>query len=210
MISDKIHSDIVISIPLKKLLNMGLTVEEYYFAYMLYKKERHKLDLYIKNVDLNYIKITDRLIDIGLIEFINYDGESPNYNINNLQSTQEFFDLINIRNEPKGADAWIDEWYALWPTGIKSGGYYLKTDKRGVLRKMRNFLLEYPHYDKEIIIKATESYLMDMSLGGYAFAKLAPYFIYKDGLSVLAGECENLEMKEEMQIEDDDYGGEEL
>lgn len=187
------HSNKIVCVDLKKIISSDLTVEQYFFAHMIFEGERWKLDLYVKNVKLDYIPLVNELIKKNYMEFSTYGSNNDNYLINNLQITQEYLDLIHEVNEPTGVEAWIDEWYALWPSGIKSGGYYLKTDKKGVLKKMKEFVLSYPNFDKELIIKATENYLLDQSLGAFMFSKLAPYFIYKDGMSVLAGECENIE-----------------
>jgi len=205
------HSNQIVCVDLRKVIHSCLTVEEYFFAHMLFEKERYKLDLYIKNVKLNFIELADSLIQKNYLQFAKYNNDSPDYRLGNLEVTQEFLDLIHAKNEMSGAELWIDEWYALWPTGIKSGGYYLKTDKKGVLRKMKDFILMYPEFDKELIMKATDNYLLDQSLGGFAFTKLAPYFIYKDGMSVLAGECENITDGLDGEIEAEEvYGAEEL
>lgn len=207
----KIHSNKIVCVDLKKIIHSCLTVEEYFFTYMIFDGERYKLSVYIKNVDLDYISLAKKLISKNYLEFSKYDNDSIDYGVNNLQVTQEFLDLIHAKNDSTGVESWIDEWYAMWPSGIKSGGYYLKTDKKGVLKKMKNFVLSYPDFDKEIIMKATENYLLDQSLGGFMFTKLAPYFIHKDGMSVLAGECENLEDESTNNLTTEDvYGGEEL
>lgn len=206
-----IHSNKIVTVDLKKVVQSCLTVEEYFFAHMLFASERYMLDIYIKNAKLNFIEIAKGLIQKNYVQFSKYDGDDLDYRIGNLEVTQEFLDLIHAKNDVTGVESWIDKWYALWPTGIKSGGYYLKTDKKGVLKKMKDFVLSYPEFGEELIMKATENYLLDQSLGGFSYTKLAPYFIMKDGMSVLAGECENIEEGVDGNLESGEvYGSEEL
>ncbi len=44
---------------------------------------------------------------------------------------------------------------------------------------------------KETILKATKKYIEDMKDRNYQYIKLAPYFIYKDNISLLEGYCTN-------------------
>lgn len=93
-------------------------------------------------------------------------------------------------NDVKDVVNWIEEWFNLWPKGIKSGGYYIRTDIGSCLRKMTDFVKDNPQYNKNIILSATKNYLSDRSKQRYLYTKLAPYFIKKDGVSLLDGFCQ--------------------
>jgi len=99
-------------------------------------------------------------------------------------------------------DSFIDEWYDLWPKGIKSGGYYVKTDKNGCKKNLEKFMKNHPNLSKETILKATKKYIEDMKDRNYQYIKLAPYFIYKDNISLLEGYCTNNDTD---LIEDDPF-----
>jgi hypothetical protein len=203
------NEDVPILISLKKLLEYKLACEDYIFLYLLYIGERWKLSKYlteVKNINAQkYLK----LIESGMVEKIN--PHISTISLNNLNTTQKFKDIIEGINNEQKIENWIEKWYALWPPGIKTGGYYLKTDKTGSLRKMKRFVVKYPEYTQEDIMQATENYLREQSIKGYSFTKLAPYFIEKDGLSVLAGECEAVKEKATQVImKGDMYGNEEL
>jgi len=186
----KIHEDVILLISLKKLIDNNMPIEDYLFLYMLYIDERWKLEQYTNNTyNISGKKILD-LIDGGFIEKIRKDSFSIGYN--NLRVTDVFKKILIGEEESENVENWINDWYDLWPRGVKSGGYYLKTDKKGSLNKMKRFLVKYPEYTKEDIMLATTNYLTEQSIKGYSYTKLAPYFIDKDGLSVLAGECEIL------------------
>ena len=84
----------------------------------------------------------------------------------------------------------IERWFNLWPRGVKTGGLYVKTDKSGCKKKMNKFRRQHPNYTDDIILQATETYIN--STNGSGFMKLAPYFIEKNGVSVLEGCCEEI------------------
>lgn len=90
----------------------------------------------------------------------------------------------------------------LFPKGIRSGGYLVKSTKNSCLAKLKGFKRNYPEFSDEIIIKATHAYVSRKSREGYTHMKLAPYFIEKDGVSMLAAECEQFSEIEE----EDDWG----
>jgi hypothetical protein len=91
----------------------------------------------------------------------------------------------------------VEEWFELWPKGIKSGGYYVKSDKNGCKKNLEKFIKNHPQISKETILKATKKYIDDMKDRNYQYIKLAPYFIYKDNISLLEGYCTNNDIQEE-------------
>ena len=85
---------------------------------------------------------------------------------------------------------WIEEYYELFPKGIKSGGFYVRSSIQDCSNKMFKFLNDNPQFTKDIILAATKNYIKDCEARNYDKMKLAPYFIIKDGTSMLSGYCE--------------------
>lgn len=110
--------------------------------------------------------------------------EGETFSIKNLILTEKFRIFVDDAS-------WTKEWFELWPKGLKSGGYYVRTDESGCRIRLKRFMQKYPKYDKDIIIKATKNYI-DRCLKSGSYFRLAPHFIEKEGISVLAGECEAL------------------
>lgn len=86
---------------------------------------------------------------------------------------------------------WFETWWELWPIGVKSGGYYVKGDKAGCRSKLLRFIQKRPQFTQDNILNATQNYISRMRSHGYRGMQLASNFIEKNGVSVLAGECEN-------------------
>lgn len=86
--------------------------------------------------------------------------------------------------------SWIDEYRNLFPAKIRSGGYPVRGSKKGCLRKMEKFVRENPQYTKDTILASTAEYVNSRNKVGYQHMKIADYFIEKDGVSMLAAECE--------------------
>lgn len=184
-----------------QLINCGITIEEYLLLRLIYTKQDTLLREYM-SVRGSYKKGTfETLLSLGYLKDNEFDkkpdGETS-YTFNLLEVTDKFLEDFPQNPEVKtikvnilNSDDFIQEWFDLWPKGIKSGGYYLRTDLLGCSKKMTKFCNNYPEYTKERILEATKSYLDKYKIKGYDYCKLAPYFIEKDGISTLAGECEN-------------------
>ncbi len=90
----------------------------------------------------------------------------------------------------ESVESWFDEWMEMFPTGVKSGGRLVKSDKQGCLKKMKKFVKDYP-FTKETILQATKEYLDEFQAKDWKFVKCATFFIHKmDEGSELAGRCE--------------------
>lgn len=87
-------------------------------------------------------------------------------------------------------DSWIGVWFDLFPKGIKTGGYLVRTDIRSCKKKMQQFMKDNPEFTSDIIIAATKNYIENMREHNFSHVKLAPYFISKDGMSTLHGYCD--------------------
>lgn len=87
-------------------------------------------------------------------------------------------------------EEFIDKYYNLFPIGVKSGGYPVRSGRSNCTKKMKKFIQDNPQFTRAIIITATMNYLTDRKRQNYAYCKLAHYFISKDGDSMLEGWCE--------------------
>lgn len=96
-------------------------------------------------------------------------------------------------------EEWIDEWRALFPEGIKSGGHYVKGSASGCLKKMKEFVKAHPKVLKYQIIEATKKYVEEYRQKRYAYMKVADYFIAKDGSSVLEAYIEQYKNSPEFE-----------
>jgi hypothetical protein len=76
---------------------------------------------------------------------------------------------------------WIQEYRSVFPK-------YKKGDPKACIDKMRDFLAGYPEYDRTTVINAAKSYMNTQSSDEYVTQ--ADYFISKNGISKLAGFCE--------------------
>lgn len=130
----------------------------------------------------------DFLIESGFIEFIN---KERGYFLDNLSLTKNYSKTFEEKVTPN-LNTWFEEWFELWPKGVKTGGYLVRSDKKGCLNKLKKFNKEYPEYfDKDLIMKATSEYIEECRMRNFDKMQLAHYFIFKDGISNLAAFCEN-------------------
>lgn len=120
---------------------------------------------------------------------------SQNYSLENLEITEKFLIFVDNKEgkiSKKTLDDWFEEWYDLFPKRIKSGGYSVRTNPSKCRKNLRKFIKEHPNVDAETILSATKLYVDEFALKGYAYMKLAPYFVYKDNLSILEDYCERV------------------
>lgn len=94
-------------------------------------------------------------------------------------------------------DEWIEDYRNLFPVGVLSGGYPVRGNKQSCITKMNIFfkkftIKEYPQYTKEVILEATANYINRKEKEGFKYMQLSHYFIFKDGISNLASECDLL------------------
>ena len=123
-------------------------------------------------------------------EFIEKVGFADFWNFSDLQLTRK-------KKSKKVTDEsefgkFVDQFYELWPKGIKSGGYAVRSGKDACSTKLRTFLKENKLYTPLIVLTATENYISKCKANDYQYMKLAPYFISKDGVSVLESCCDDL------------------
>ena len=123
-------------------------------------------------------------------------------NMSNLISAASE-ESTTLGEDYKVFNTFVDIWYELWPKGVRPNGYLVRSGKKPVYKKLLKFTKEYPEYSQETILEATNQYVKRYSLKGYSYMKTASYFVYKDGESVLAGECERIETQPQREQEDE-------
>jgi len=181
----------------EKIIVNTLTAREYLLSFLLFKDKYDFIQVYINNIEPFTMEDFKTLERMGFIKF-----KSPNpdeiffENIIKTEKLRELFKEYEVE-EPRGSPTigigtWIDDWYNLFPSKVRSGGYPVRCDKRGCFKKMIKFCKDNPDYNKDIIFEATKFYITSAKNKDYQYMKLAPYFIEKDGISMLAGECENI------------------
>lgn len=86
----------------------------------------------------------------------------------------------------------VEKYRNLFPGGIKSGDRLVQGDLLGCLRKFRAFKRKFK-YSEDQILEATKNYLNAKKKANYHMITCADYFIEKNGASMLASYCENLD-----------------
>ena len=83
-----------------------------------------------------------------------------------------------------------DKFREFFPKGVKTNNHPVRGNMTNIIRKFRKFKTEFPQYDNDTILKATEKYVKAKAKEGYAFMKVSEYLIYKDNTSMLASLCD--------------------
>ena len=168
---------------LKKCKEEELDTNDSIALYLLYNKEF---------IDSEYWLATswDKMQINGYIKVTGDTSED-------IEFRQKFLDLLPIEvKQDSTIESWIDSWRNLWPTGVKSGGYYIKGNKEDLLTKMHKFLKKYK-YSKEQVFEGTTKYLNERKVQGWTYTMCSEYFIEKNNTSKLASYCANIGVKEE-------------
>ena len=151
--------------------------------------------IYLKEYSRAIVLLTKESIDLGWLEDNLYIKIATDQ-VDEIFPRQKTLDLFQSPDE-KSVDTWIQEWCDLFPKGVKSGGYYIRSNKEDCLKKMIKFI-KTRKYSKSIIMKATSNYIERKARENYAYMMKAEYFIEKDGMSALATEIANVGEEEEI------------
>lgn len=103
---------------------------------------------------------------------------------------------------------WLPQWLNLFPEGVQSGGYNIRSKEKDCIKKMLIFCKTHKEFTKECIFAATRQYLREQHSKDWAFTKLATYFISKQGQpSLLEEYCERITAGQKFRpiVEDTDY-----
>jgi hypothetical protein len=79
----------------------------------------------------------------------------------------------------------------LFPPKIRSGGNLVRSSLGDTTDKLKKFFKKHK-YTYQQVLKATEKYVKQKEYENFAYMKQLVYFIEKDGVSLLAAECDNL------------------
>lgn len=100
-------------------------------------------------------------------------------------------ELLGVNNKTGDLLILAEKMREMFPKGIKSGGYPIRSNVYDIADKLKKFMKKH-NYSSEIILKATSQYLKRKEAEGWNFTQIAVYFIEKNGMSTLASECEGL------------------
>jgi hypothetical protein len=176
-----------------KLAQYNLSFNQLLILYCVSYNRKSTLEEYSSKVQT--LSKEDFMNLIGNCYLLNKNTTDTSIYFSQLEVTNDGQKLLNdllVQRSKSNSLPWVLEYYELFPKGIKSGGYYIKTDLKGCEKKLLDFLKKNPNFSKENILDATKLYLLEMKQRGYHMCKLAPYFIEKDGISMLAGYCEQV------------------
>lgn len=169
-----------------KLIKYNLSIEQFCICYLIFEKNFTLVTQYLEKFGSFKKSDLDYLLESEYITTLN-----GSYDLDKLNVSPKFLDILKDSKEVTNDD-WIDEWYDIFPKGIKSGNYAVRTDKPSCSKKLNKFMLLYPKFTKEIVLQATKNYVNEFGMKGYNYMKLAPYFIEKDGTSTLWGYCNSI------------------
>lgn len=174
---------------IKVLVENKLTPNSYVYLYYLV----HKMLCPIK---LPQVNLT-RLQEMGFIKLEDSGKITARAKAIKLVEEEEY----KYSEEPANrVEEWIEDWRNLFPSGIKTGSYYVKGSPQGCLKKMKKFVKENKKITKKQIFKATEKYIEESRIRNFHYMKLADYFIYKDGMSMLYAYVEQLDAEPEHDV----------
>lgn len=186
-------------IDLLKLLQDKLTINNYLFLQLVYHQN---YDYFINYKKFDNFINKDDILFLMSVDLIEFNDPDKGYYLSNFKVTNNFINRyidikpdikINKRIETSNVEEWMDEWYSLFPRGIKNGAYPIKGDRKGCLKKLKSFVKDYPEFSKDVIMKATKEYINKSKLNNYVFMQQAHYFISKNNISTLASYCELVE-----------------
>lgn len=168
------HPDHAIGIHQFIFLNMVISEdisEEFIHSFMITYGETAYLNFHRTLESSGIIKITgDGLKDISVRDLgLELIGQSKSDNI--IEFAEKFKELF--------------------PKGIKSGGYPVRSSTSDIADKLRKFFKKHK-YSQEQVLEATKRYIDRKSNEGYSFMQTAVYFIEKNGVSNLAAECDSM------------------
>jgi hypothetical protein len=165
-----------------KILKSGLKVEEYFICWSKYYDVDIKeyFDLHSDFSHQSYVNLVNKGWLIAFSRTFTYES---------VELEEDRFRNVFIGEDSK---EWIDKWFDLWPRGVKSGIYYVKSDVNSCRIRMQRFMKRNSRFSEDIVMRATQSYLDRAKIEGYSYIMLAHNFIEKNRASTLAGECENV------------------
>jgi len=180
-----------INIDLNYTKKLGITPQQYVLAYLINFKDKDRYieikKLYLEDClkeDLHNLIIKGYLFG-GNKENM-YDFTFDKSKINGI------FDTQNDTTDSLSWEELVSQFRDTFPSGTKSGGFYVKSSKRDIEVKLKKFIKDYK-YPYDVILKAVKNYVEQSKENGYQYMKIAHYFILKNGESMLASYCDAVE-----------------
>ena len=170
-----------IDLDLQNLKKSGLFINEYIILQLIYEEKGKYLEEFIFSCPID-AKIAIKSLEQQMYIKIQED------NLILREKGSQIFKKYDLKNNIK---TWIEEWLNLFPSGVKSGGYYVKSNENDVINNMVKFVKKYK-YTKEQILQATSLYIEEFRSKNWMYISCADYFILKDNRSILASYCANL------------------
>lgn len=179
-----------IEIDLHKMMENDLGADEVIYAYLVSVGNEFMIERLFPS-EVYRANVKDTLFTGG---WITESGKSVTSKYNSIFT--ELTGLATVMLRPPSGISWIDEWIDLWPKGVRSGGYLVRSDKKSCEKKMNKFLKEHSKVTKEQIFEATKIYVERLRRANWSYMMLATYFIDKEERgSTLAMEIDNLRNK---------------
>ena len=170
----------------------GLLPNDIVFMYEVYKAYDEKTTIYYNVFGIRHTHLSK----LGYLVRIKSNGtfkltpKGRRIIENCIQSNFEKSLTTPTLSNKAEFETFCNTYRELFPKGIKSGNRSVRGDKVGVEAKMKSFLIKYPEFSKELILKATTKYIKELKNTGYAYMTCADYLIEKDRNSQLAALCD--------------------
>lgn len=169
---------------------------QYYILYKLYHKEYD--DLACLDDSLNSKRMIIQYYSLMGKGFLTENEDKSKFILTDIgaslvEKISEFIkeDKQEQPSSDNDFDTWFDSWMELWPSGVKTGGKLVKSDKKTCYTKMKKFLKDNK-YSLDTILNVTQNYISEFEKNNYNFMKSATYFIDKKGEgSELAARCQD-------------------
>ena len=167
----------IIGVNVKLMKEKGLTPNEVFFL----KGLCENVEFTVGNIcNINYLHSLEYVDDAGLIT------EKGKTITNALFSISRNFIIPSTDNIKELANQFRE----FFPKGVKTNNHPVRGNMTNIIRNIKKFKNEFPQYDDDTILKATEKYVKAKAKENYTFMKVSEYLIYKDNISLLASLCD--------------------
>jgi hypothetical protein len=176
-----------IEIDVVKLLESGLSIEEYCFLYLRFVKDYPALALLFSSIDIKR-KFIDNLEKREWLMTVRSEGASEededNLAISDSivlrQKAIDFFTPSTVTKRTEQVDDWSEEFRTYYKSlMIPPGKLGIMGDSSAVKEKLKRFTKKYPQYTKAQIFDAAKKYVASQSRDRYRFLMQCDYFIFK-------------------------------
>ena len=178
----------------EEILELDITPNQYFIAWCIHEQRK---DLFEKLLQIdNEDKVKNDLWKLSRKEYINCELCEVNTFDFSLMKVQKLFDKKT--ENTFNFHTFASQLYDLFPKGIKSGGYPVRSGFSDFEKKLKKYIDTHKEHNVDIIRKAFELYIEQSRRNNWQFMKLAGYFILKDGVSTLESLCEEVINKPEI------------